>query len=488
MPANDRRIKRALPPLVPAAAAVEAPPAAPELVQPPAPTVAPSMAPEPEPTHSPVWSPTTKAVVAVAALLLTVVMIWRFRSLIQPLILAAVIAYLLNPLVNWWSRRFKMQRSTAVAIVYLSFIVVVLALLVGLGFVAFNQADRLFVTLPTLVERALAWLEENWSRTFTVFGVELSLGEQVGQMSPSSAVGQALAALEGTLTQGSTIAARAVSSVISVLSTLFVIMFVAIYLSKDTPLFWSKVGDLAHVPGYRTDFERLARDFVRIWDAYLRGQVLLGLSMFLLVSLLLTALGLNYSLALGGLAGLLEFLPVIGPLLSMAAAVIVALFQDSNWLGLAPLWYGVLILAVMLGLQQLEQMFLVPRFVGEALDLHPVVVIVVVLMGTSLAGVLGAVLAAPVAATVKLLGTYTWRKMFDLPPFPGAELPDAPGAGAVIFEWLRERLAPPAAVTLPLPAVPPAVPPAAPPAASSTAPGAEPSRAPAQPEFLDDQF
>ncbi len=446
-----------------------------------APVPAPQLPPPDAPQLSPVWSPTTKAVVAVSALLLTVVMIWRFRALIQPLILAAVIAYLLNPLVNWWSRRFKMQRSTAVAIVYIGFIVIVLALLVGLGFIAFNQADKLFVTLPSLAERALAWIEENWSRTFTLFGFEISLGEQIGAMSPSSAVGQALAALEGTLTQGGTIAARAVSSVVSVLSTLFVIMFVAIYLSKDTPIFWNKIADLAHVPGYRTDFERLGRDFVRIWDAYLRGQVLLGVSMFALVSLALTALGLNYSLALGGLAGLLEFLPVIGPLLSTAAAVVVAIFQDANWLGMAPIWYAVLVLAVMLGLQQLEQMFLVPRFVGEALDLHPVIVIVVVLMGTSLAGVLGAVLAAPVAATIKLLGSYTWRKLFDLPPFPGAELPDAPGAGTVIVEWLRARLTPASAH---LPPAAGAVPPAPP-----TAPLAQSAAVqPAQPEFLDDQY
>jgi len=389
---------------------------------------------------SPPWSLTTKGIVTVAALVLIVVIIWRFRSLLQPLTLAAVIAYLLNPLVNWCSGRFRMQRSTAVAIVYVGFIVIVLALLVGLGFFAFNQADRLFTALPILAERMVEWIEENWSRTFTIFGVQFTLYEQIGALTPSSAVGQALSAIESTLTQGGTIAARAMTSIISVLSTLFVIMFVAIYLSKDTPLLWAKFADLAHVPGYRVDAERLTREFVRIWDAYLRGQVLLGVAMFAVVSLSLSMLGLNYSLALGGLAGLLEFLPVIGPLLSTAVAIIVALFQDSNWLGLAPIWYALVVLVVMLALQQLEQMFLVPRFVGDALDLHPVTVIVVVLMGTSLAGVLGAVLAAPMAATVKLLGGYAWRKLFDLPPFPGEEPPDAPGAASIIADWLRARL------------------------------------------------
>ena len=68
-------------------------------------------------------------------------------------------------------------------------------------------------------------------------------------------------------------------------------------------------------------------------------------------------------------------------------------------------------------IQQIENTILVPRIVGDALDLHALVVLIGVLMGTSLMGLLGAVLAAPVIATLKLFGTYAWRKMLDLPPF-----------------------------------------------------------------------
>ena len=71
--------------------------------------------------------------------------------------------------------------------------------------------------------------------------------------------------------------------------------------------------------------------------------------------------------------------------------------------------------------QQIENNFLVPRIVGDALDLNPLVVFVGALAGASFAGVLGTVLAAPVIATLKLLGVYAWRKMFDLDPFPEPE-------------------------------------------------------------------
>ncbi len=99
--------------------------------------------------------------------------------------------------------------------------------------------------------------------------------------------------------------------------------------------------------------------------------------------------------------------------------VLVAFFQDGNYLGISSsLNYALLILAVMILLQQIENSLLVPRIVGDALNLHPIMVMVSVIMGASLAGLLGAVLAAPVVASIQLLGAYAWRKMLDLPPFP----------------------------------------------------------------------
>jgi predicted PurR-regulated permease PerM len=90
-------------------------------------------------------------------------------------------------------------------------------------------------------------------------------------------------------------------------------------------------------------------------------------------------------------------------------------------------------------IQQIENTVLVPRIVGDALDLHALVVLIGVLMGTSLAGLLGAVLAAPVIATLKLFGTYIWRKMLDLPPFADDPPDDAgigSGGGNGAMAWL----------------------------------------------------
>jgi predicted PurR-regulated permease PerM len=147
-------------------------------------------------------------------------------------------------------------------------------------------------------------------------------------------------------------------------------------------------------------------------------------------------LGVQNALALGLLSGLLEFIPVLGPIIGAVAAVIVAFFQPSNYLGLAAWEHASLVLLAMILIQQLENNILVPRIVGEALDLHPLVVMIGVFMGGTIAGILGAILAAPVVATLKLLSTYAWRKMFDLPPFPKAE-PEEPAPSPSL--WQRGR-------------------------------------------------
>lgn len=378
--------------------------------------------------RSPPWTTATKSIFAVATLLLIVLVIWRFNELIRPLIYAVILAYLLNPLVGLAQRRFGMSRGAAVGAVYGGALLITAGLLVGIGFVAADQMERLIAVMPQLSERALQFIKDNMEsylgRTIGWGPVAFTLPATIDQVTIAGYFSEVASWLNLNIASGGALAAQVASGALSILSTFFVVMFVAIYLSKDGPFFWSMISDFATPAGYRDDTERLGRDFVRIWSAYLRGQVLLGISMFVLVSLTLSILNVNYSLALGGLAGLVEFLPVIGPTISTAAATLVAVFQDSNWLGLSPIWYGLLVFVAMLALQQLEQALLVPRFVGEALDLHPVTVIVVVLMGTSLAGILGAVLAAPVAATVKLVGGYGWRKMFDLPPFPDPEASD----------------------------------------------------------------
>jgi predicted PurR-regulated permease PerM len=121
----------------------------------------------------------------------------------------------------------------------------------------------------------------------------------------------------------------------------------------------------------------------------------------------------------------------------------VAFLQPGTYLGLNPWMLALAVVLVMGLIQQIENNILVPRIVGRALDLHPLVIIIGVFMGASLLGLIGAILAAPILATIKLLGTYAWRKMFDLPTFPQPEqVYHDSSAGLVLrpLNWIRRKI------------------------------------------------
>lgn len=377
----------------------------------------------PPPDESPPWGRSTKVIVVVISLLLVALLTWRFQSLLAQLVMAAMIAYILNPLIMVVNSRTTLRRETVVLLIYFLLAIAVIWALIALGVAAFQQILTLIDLIPNLIGDIVRTFQEMTSRTEPI-----QIGG-FGEIDPraipwDSISNQVLGLAEPLVSRGGSFVQQLATTTVRWLGSLLFIFVLSIYIANEIPRLGGYVGDFAHQPGYRKDAERLVREFGRIWSAYLRGQVLLGIIIGFVVWVGLSVLGVQNALALGLLSGLLEFIPILGPVIGAGAAIIVAFFQPTNYWGLESWQFALLVLGLMLIIQQLENNILVPRVVGEALDLHPLLVMVGVFMGGSLAGILGAILAAPVLATLKLLGIYAWRKMFDVPPFP---LPEAEG-------------------------------------------------------------
>lgn len=419
---------------------------------------------QPSRHQSPPWGTTTKAIVAVTALVLTAILIWYFRGLLTPLIIAALLAYILNPLITFIDVRTRLTRAQTVLTVYLILALVVLSGSTAVGFVAVDQVLVLSDALPQWTAQAVALLPELptfippqlafWDFVLDLTPLQAQVQAQFdaflnrGQIDWRSIATQVFNIVEPIFSRGGSLAATVVQATVNVLGLMFLIFVISIYMANDSPRFGRAISDLAHQPGYREDADRLMADISRVWAAYLRGQVVLALVIFAVVSVLLGLLGVNNALGLGLLSGVMEFLPVIGPLVGAGAAILVALFQQEIPWGLSAWQFALMVTVVMFLIQQVENNILVPRIVGDALDLHPLLVMVSVIMGASLAGLLGAVLAAPVVASVKILGGYAWRKMLDLPPFPDEPKP-APPVGNIslvsprlraVWQWIAARL------------------------------------------------
>ena len=342
------------------------------------------------PNNSPPWSRTTKTIVVVFAILLLALLVMRFRTLLAMLVVAAILAYLLDPLIVFVDRRTNIRRGIVIAVVYL----VIAAALVGgffaLGVASYQQAASLIEQTPALIENVAASFAGLANRTEPITLGPLSLDPSV--VAWDRLPEQLLGLVEPVLSQSGSIVSRFATSTVRTVFNLLFIFVLSIYLATDLPRFGGYVKSFAQQPGYREDAERLMPQLRHVWSAYLRGQIILSLVIFLTVWIGLTLLGVQNSLALGLLAGLLEFLPNLGPVVSAGVTVAVAFFQPGNYMGLASWQYALVVLALMIVIQQLENHLLVPRIVGGALDLHPIIVIVGLFMGASLAGILGAVL------------------------------------------------------------------------------------------------
>ncbi|MDE0630460.1 MAG: AI-2E family transporter [Caldilineaceae bacterium] len=371
---------------------------------------------------SPPWNTTTKAIVAVSALALFCLLVWVFRGLLHQVVLAALLAYLLHPLITLIDRRTPVNRVTVVLAVYLALAILVVATFLLVGVTTFQQVVDLSRRLPAWFEDALAQLQnlrEQLPESMTIGGFEVPVAGLLPQLPGwDQLFSQVFNLLQPIFGRGGSLAASVVTGTVAVLGQVLLIFIISIYVAVDIPRVGSMIANIAHKPGYRRDAERLTSRVSQVWAAYMRGQALLAIIIFVLVSAALAALGVDNALGLGLLSGAMEFLPVIGPLAGAGAAILVAFFQGSPSFGLTPLQFALAVAAAMIVIQQIENTLLVPRIVGKALNLHPLLVMVSVIMGASLAGLLGAILAAPIVASIRILGEYAWQKMLDLPPFP----------------------------------------------------------------------
>ncbi len=371
---------------------------------------------------SPPWNTTTKAIVAVSALALFCLLVWVFRGLLQQVVLAALLAYLLHPLISLIDRRTPVNRVTVVLAVYLTLAVFVVATFSLVGVTTFQQVLDLSRRLPDWFEDALAQLQilrEQLPESLIIAGVSLPVAGLLPELPGwDELFSQVFSLLQPILGRGGSLAASVVTGTVAVLGQILLIFIISIYVAVDIPRIGSMIANIAHKPGFRRDAERLTAQVSQVWAAYMRGQALLALIIFTVVSVVLGALGVDNALGLGLLSGAMEFLPVIGPLAGAGAAILVAFFQGDPSFGLTPLQFALAVAAAMIVIQQIENTLLVPRIVGKALNLHPLLVMVSVIMGASIAGLLGAILAAPIVASLRILGEYAWHKMLDLPPFP----------------------------------------------------------------------
>ena len=369
----------------------------------------------PEYPSSPPWSASTKRTIVIILLAMVILVLYRIRGLLLPLVTAVILAYLVEPLIQFITRHTRLKRKLAIGLVYL----IILAALVSIPVSAIspivNQVNNFINNLPRFVEQ----LGELLQQPITIAGNELPLDQAQIEQFYASLSANFITLVQTVGSQSLAVFGSIASATLSTFGWAFLVLFLSFYLAKDHDQLFQTILNLTP-ESYRSDLRHVSHELQLTWNSFLRGQLVLSSVMGGIIFMIDLILNLPNALLLALIASVMEFLPTIGPVLAAVPAILIALFQSQvSWVGgmMSPFWFAVLIAGIYGLVFQLENYYLVPRIIGRRLQLHPLVVILGALAGASMAGLLGILLAAPTLATIRLFISYVYAKLTDRPFF-----------------------------------------------------------------------
>ncbi len=380
---------------------------------------------------SPHWNAPTKLVVVLTLLAITAGLLLRFENIVPPLILVFILAYLLNPVAYFLSARLHISWQMAVTLIYAVIVLALLGLLT-LGGVGVVQQIR---SLIDLIQQSLvnlqAMLKDISGREIPIGPFTIDLRKLDLSVLGNQLFGAAQPLIGNTGTMLQTVAGGAANFLGW---TVFVLLESYFVLAGSNGL-WKGLLQI-NIPGYASDLARMSQGLDHIWNAFLRGQILIMALAAVVYTIVLNVLGVNYALGLALLAGLARFIPYFGSFTVWSTLFLVTFFQDFKPFGLDPWVYGLIVVGFAWLIDMVIDNFVAPNIMARALKVHPAAVLVAAIIGLSLLGILGVIIAAPMLATLQLIGRYFVRKLFDLDPWEGLEeMPPQPSLGQQLRDW-----------------------------------------------------
>lgn len=373
-----------------------------------------------------------RVAVLIGAAVLVGLLLWMARDAVRPFVVGLLLVYLLDPPVRWLVKR-GMRRTIAIAIVYIAAFLAFLEFLNLTLTPLIDELVRFIQDFPQLAEQLQAQLER--------------LGEFYARLQLPAAVREWIDAFVASLAEGGGTPQFDFSFLLPVVTGAggligavfgYVILPVWVfYLLKDRTSL-TRQFDTALPAAWRFDSWAVIRLVERVFGQWVRGQLILGITVGVMTFIGLMILSTwidpvfgRYAVLLSVTAGILELVPIIGPIIAAVPAVLLAATAGIESVIAALVLYTLV--------QQLENNFLVPKIQGDAVELHPAAVVFAIIIGGALAGLIGAILALPITAAIRDVTRYLFRRLSpDAPEALAASVaglglerhPGIPGQGA----------------------------------------------------------
>ncbi len=343
-------------------------------------------------TQSRVFAALVYIILGLSALYLLVLvrpMLWSvynfFKAVLAPFLVALVISYVLNPVVNLLHER-KVPRTAAVLLIYAVFVTCLVVILMNVIPMFFKQVEELNEHVPELAMRAQS-LADHYNR-------HIVLPDSV-----RDGINRAVEGLEKRLSEAVSNFLHNIGAVFNVMFLLMIVPFLAFYMMKDMDLF--EKAALEFVPrSARKQTVRLLKDIDEALGSYIRGQFIVSFCVGVIAYVGYLIVGLPYPLLMAGFVALFDIIPYLGPFLGAMPALIVA--STISW----KMMLFVVIVNTLC--QTLESNVISPQVVGRTMHIHPLTIIFVLLVGGELAGVVGLLFAVPVYAALKVIAQHVF--------------------------------------------------------------------------------
>jgi predicted PurR-regulated permease PerM len=332
-----------------------------------------------------------KTIFFVVLALLTIWFIYIDRAILTPFILAAIFAYVFNPVVNFFYHKIKLPRSFSIIIIYLLLMSAV-------------------VLLSVFLSRRI--LEESMDlRAFTTSFIKTA-NSQINTLPDfiRPAIQDALSGLEKSRIFSPESIFSLFPQAISRIVSFFIFLFAAFYFLKDSNSMTD--GFLKMVPNrYKIEVEIILRRMNKVFGGYLRGQIFLVFLVSSVLYIALSILGVKFALVIAIFSGFAEIIPLIGPITAGAVATIVVLTSGVSNFNLPPINAAIIVIIIYFVTRHLEDYFVIPYVMGKIVNLHPLIILFAVISGGHLFGILGYILAVPIAGVLKILLDFALDKI-----------------------------------------------------------------------------
>ncbi len=338
-----------------------------------------------------------------ALVLVLLYLLFLLRTTVFVFILAVLFAYLLSPLVNLLDRFLPGRtRAPALALAYVIFVGVVVVLGMQIGSRVVSEATRLEKDLPADIEK--------WKNASPGTGI---LGQYKIQI-----IEKVQSEISARASDVLSMAAQAGVKFLTVASSIVyvvVIPILAFFFLKDGRAIRRHILELVEDGPRRLLLDEVLADLDMLLAHYMRALVILSLAAFTAYSIFFSFMGVPYSVLLGALGGMLEFIPMLGPLTAGVIIVLVAALSGSHALA---------VLIFLLAYRVFQDYILSPHLMGQGVELHPLLVLFGVFGGAEVAGIAGTFLSVPILALVRIvyLRSRKARLAARLAPTPEAQV------------------------------------------------------------------